>query len=179
MVPGAKLVTRGRLAASVTTGWRVESHGKDSRTMCDACDQLGPMLEHAAPPGVDRRTLLRRAGAVGAAAAVAAVCLPETFADAMGPPFESLQLGEDLRPSVAAALQAAAVPAAPAPAASTAKKKKAQPQGSPIGPPHIVTQRGVGRGRVDPHGQPRLRADPQVRRAPHRERRTTPATRSR
>jgi hypothetical protein len=107
--------------------------------MCDACEQLEASVEPAAPPGVDRRTILRRAGAVGAAAAAAAVLIPEAFADALGPPFESLQLGEDLRPSVVAAA-VAAVPAAVAPAATSKSKKRSSQTSRAISPPHIVSR---------------------------------------
>jgi hypothetical protein len=77
---------------------------------------------------------------VGAAAAAAAVLLPEAFADAVGPPFESMQLGEDLRAGVAVAtVAAAAVPAAIPPAAMKRTKRSSRPSGA-IAPPHIVTR---------------------------------------
>src|SRR4029453_6600026 len=108
--------------------------------MCDACEHPPHTVEASAHSSVDRRTLLLRAG-LGGVAAAAAICLPEALAEAVGPPFESLQLGEDLRPGIVAALQGAVVPAAPAPATPvlSAKKKTQQPAPA-LGAPHIVTR---------------------------------------
>jgi N-acetylmuramoyl-L-alanine amidase len=102
--------------------------------MCDACEHPPRTVETPARTSVDRRTLLRRAG-LGGAAAAAAFYLPDAHADALGPPFESLQVGEDLRPGMAAALQAAALPAAP-----VLSRRKKRTSAAGFGAPHIVTR---------------------------------------
>ena len=78
--------------------------------MCDACEY--PLSSTSTASRVlGRRALLRRAGIGGAAAAAAALVLPDGIAGALGPPYESVQLGEDQLSAVVPAVSAAAVPA--------------------------------------------------------------------
>ena len=81
--------------------------------MCDACEYplLSTPTSEPTELVVGRRALLRRAGIGGAAAAAAALVLPDGIAGALGPPFESVQLGEDHLAAVAPVVSAA-VPAA-------------------------------------------------------------------
>ena len=108
--------------------------------MCDACERTSPAspatadhANHAGPP-VDRRTLLRRAGIGGVTAVALATLLPDAFADAVAPPFESAQLGED---QLKAALPSLAPSALPAAAATTKKRSTPTPG---ISAPTIVTR---------------------------------------
>jgi hypothetical protein len=108
--------------------------------MCDACERspsASPATaDHANPsgPSVDRRTLLRRAGIGGVTAVALATLLPDALADAMAPPFESVQLGEDRLKAVAPTLTPAALPAA---GATTTKRSTPAPASSA---PAIVTR---------------------------------------
>ena len=83
--------------------------------MCDACEYPLSSTPTSEPTGlvVGRRALLRRAGIGGAAAAAAALVLPDGIAGALGPPFESVQLGEDQLAAVVPAVSAAVPAAAP------------------------------------------------------------------
>ncbi|HEY8094404.1 MAG TPA: twin-arginine translocation signal domain-containing protein, partial [Acidimicrobiales bacterium] len=110
--------------------------------MCDACehppaslapDGHAPDRHDADRPVIGRRHLLQRAG-IGGVAVAAAVLVPDVIADAVGPPFESIQLGEDRL----AAVVPAAVPAALPAAAPSTKKRSSPPAG--LGPPAIVTR---------------------------------------
>jgi hypothetical protein len=108
--------------------------------MCDACERTSPAspatdphASHAAS-SVDRRTLLRRAGIGGVTAVALATLLPDAFADAVAPPFESAQLGED---QLKAALPSLAPSALPAAAATTKKRSTPTPG---ISAPTIVTR---------------------------------------
>jgi hypothetical protein len=119
--------------------------------MCEICNRA-----------LDRRTLLRAAGAGGVLAAVATAG-GSTFAEAYAPVFEGLALGEDARPATAlivpapvapaAAAPAAAAPAAvppapaappaaaaPAPAAAAPPPAPAVPRAQPASAPEIVTR---------------------------------------
>src|SRR5689334_8524678 len=110
-----------------------------TRTMCDACERTSPPAPAHADrsphaPSVDRRTILRRAGIGGVAAVALATLLPEGLADAMAPPFESVQLGEDALQAYAPAVLPAARPAA----GSKPSKQPSPPPG--ISAPAIVTR---------------------------------------
>ena len=105
--------------------------------MCDACERTSSAspahADHAAP-SVDRRTLLRRAGIGGVTAVALATLLPDAFADAVAPPFESAQLGEDRLRAAVPSLTPAALPAA----GPTTKKRSTTARG--ISAPTIVTR---------------------------------------
>ncbi len=110
--------------------------------MCDACEQTPTAHDHhdhhdprspeRRAAHLDRRALLRRAGIGGVAAAAGALWLPDALAEAVAPPFESVQLAED---HLSAALPVVA-PAVPE-AAPSAKKRSA---GGGVGAPAIVTR---------------------------------------
>jgi N-acetylmuramoyl-L-alanine amidase len=114
--------------------------------MCDACEHLlhpaSTRRDVPDPAPIDRRRLLRQAGVGGLAALAAAIGLPDTLAEAMAPPFETLQLGEDGRPALAVAAPGAVAATSGGvpsllPGVPAAKKSH---HSSGISTPHIVTR---------------------------------------
>ena len=125
--------------------------------MCDACDtplheRSSLHLNHAPSAAfIDRRGLLVTAGLGGLVAAAAALGLPDAVADAMAPPFETAQLGEDQRvvAAIASAGQLTAKPdvlpavlpaAMSAHSSSHSSSQSSFQSSSGISAPHIVTR---------------------------------------
>ncbi len=94
--------------------------------MCDACNRE-----------LDRRWLLRAAGAGGFLAAVAATGTG-SFAEAYAPVFEGVALGEDVRPAGALIVPQPAAPQAPPPQAAPAAAPT--PAVAAASPPGIVSR---------------------------------------
>ena len=137
--------------------------------MCDACEY--PLSSTPTTSAVvGRRALLRRAGIGGAAAAAATLVLPDGIAGALGPPFESVQLGEDHLAAVVPAVSAAVPAAAP-----SAERRRSSGR---VSAPTIVSRAEWGADESIRTAERGFAPDPQVRDPSHRQRQQTAQARA-